>query len=149
LKLLEHSAWIVLVYGQLLGLFVFVLGAYGFGRFIIQRKWQDPQQIIHGLLQAIEMLLLVPVPVVIGAIVHELLIDMAHPEQNEISKGQTSYSIAKVFLVGIIITLTGTALLDLIVTDGGDGGSLELLLGGSALVLSLSAYVWVTQRQSK
>jgi len=131
----------MLFYAHILALFVFCVGVYHFGRFLYGGDWQNPQKLVHGLLQAIELLLLVPVPIVIGIIVSDLLLDMAHPEEIEFSKGERSYSIAKVFLVGIIITLAGTALLDLIISGNADW---EALMGGAAVVLSLSVYVFVT-----
>ncbi len=142
-KLLERSAQIILIYAYLLGALTFVLGIYDFGRFLLQSEWRDSQKLVHGLLQATEMLLLVPVPIVIGVIVYDLVLDLAHRDETEISKGKRSYSIAKTFLVGIIITLSGTAMLDLIVTGR---ATLEVLLGGAAMVLSLSAYVFVTNK---
>ena len=143
LAFLKRSAWLILLYSQLLSIIIFLLGAYGFIQFLIQGKWQDSKYIIHGLLQATEMLLLVPVPVVIGVIVYDLLIDLATPEKIEIGKGEQSYSIAKIFLVGIIITLTGTGMLDLLITSE---GTWEMFLGGFFIITSLSAYIYVTRR---
>ena len=135
----KKSAWLIVLYSQLLSLIIFALGVYGFGRFLYLGKWQDPENVIHGLLQATEMLLLVPVPVVIGVIVYDLLLDISDSENIELSKGEHSYGIAKVFLVGIIITLTGTGMLDLLITGK---GTWESYLGGSGIILSLSAYIF-------
>jgi hypothetical protein len=85
---------------------------------------------------------LVPVPIVIGFIVQQMLIGMAEPEAEEFGQKERSYSIAKQFLVGIIITLSGTALLDGIVS--GDA-SWELHFGGAAVILSLSVFVFVNR----
>jgi hypothetical protein len=132
----------VLLYAHALGLFAFGFGVYNFAVFLGNGSWRDGAKIQHAVLQAIESLLLVPVPIVIGFIVQQLLTSMAEPEAVEFSQKERSYSIAKQFLVGIIITLSGTALLDGIVS--GDA-SWELLFGGAAVILSLSVFVFVNR----
>jgi hypothetical protein len=96
------------------------------------------EELLHGLLHSIELLLLVPLPGIVGAVVYKNLGKFLNPAAVERVSAEREMSMAKRLVLGILVTVAGTRMLD----DFLHGtSSLTLFACGAILIISVALYV--------
>lgn len=96
------------------------------------------EDLLHDLLHSIELLLLVPLPGIVGAVVYKNLGKFVNPAAVERISTEREISMAKRLVLGILVTVAGTRMLD----DFLHGNtSLSLFACGAILIISVALYV--------
>jgi hypothetical protein len=144
--LIRYTTGVVCLAAYALSLAAFVLWVFVTVRAVLQADPRDGKAIIHLLLTSIELLLIVPIPAVIGVVVYQTLGHMADPTRPELERTHQQVNLAKSILVGFLVTVTGTTLLDILITTP-SGIDLNIFLAGGLLIVALSAYIWVAGRR--
>lgn len=136
--LMRATVWIVFITGFLLSGVVFLhwlkmsFGAFLFGDF------EKPKEIIHALLLSIEVLILTPVPAIVGLAAFRILMHLS--EVNEFDHLETTFHIhaTEQMLINGLVTVTGTTMIDLLIMEA---GSWVHYCGGTVIILSLTAFL--------
>jgi hypothetical protein len=136
--LMRATVWIVFIAGYLLSAVIFFhwfkmsFGSFLFGDF------QKPKEIIHALLLSIEVLILTPVPAIVGLSAFRVLMHLS--EVNEFDHIETTFHIhtTEQMLINGLVTVTGTSMIDLLVMEA---GTWVHFCGGTVIILSLTAFL--------
>ena len=135
---MRATVWIVFIGGYLLSAVIFFhwfkmsFGAFLFGDF------QKPKEIIHALLLSIELLILTPVPAIVGLSAFRVLMHLS--EINEFDHIETTFHIhtTEQMLINGLVTVTGTTMIDLLIMGT---GTWVHFCGGTVIILSLTAFL--------
>lgn len=136
--LMRATVWVVFIGGYLLSAVIFFhwfkmsFSVFLFGDF------QKPKEIIHSLLLSIEVLILTPVPAIVGLSAFRVLMHLS--EINEFDHIETTFHIhtTEQMLINGLVTVTGTTMIDLLIMET---GSWVHFFGGTIIILSLTAFL--------
>ncbi len=142
--LIRYTTGVVCLAAYALSFVAFLAWLYVTVTAVVSAPVEDGKQVIHQLLQSIELLLIVPIPAVIGVVVYQTLIQVADPSNPQLEASHAQVSVAKSLLAGLLVTVTGTTLLDALILGNYD---LEPFIGGALLIVGLSVYVFVANRR--
>ncbi len=136
--LMRATIWIVFVSGYALSSVVFYRWfRMSFGEFLFG-DFHQPKEIIHVLLLSIELLILVPVPAIVGLSAFRLLMHLS--DTNEFDQVQTKKQVylTEQLLIGGLVTVTGTTMMDSLIVGTGTWVHYG---GGLVIILSLTAFL--------
>lgn len=142
--IIRSTVWIVLVSGYAVSVLVFVRWAmYSFGTLLFE-QFNDAKALMHTLLLAIELLILVPVPAIVGIVTYRTLMRLADGQSMNLEESKYQVGLAEHLLIGLLVTVTGTTMLDLLITEEGTWLGFG---GGAILVVSLSFFLWISKQR--
>jgi hypothetical protein len=141
-KAMDRTIWVICISSFALSLLAFVVWLRSLIEFGIEAHSVSTKDVIHKLLVSIELLMLVPMPAVIGVVVYQVLIRISNLSNPDLHASYRQTSLAKNILAGFLITVTGTTLLDYLIV--GDF-TWQPFVGGALLMLGLSAFIFVTR----
>ena len=144
-RLIRATTGVICLAAYGLSLAAFVAWLLVTARAVMNFPFSSGKDVIHQLLQSIELLLIVPIPSVIGVVVFQTMVQVADPVNPRLEHSHEQVAIAKKLLAGLLVTITGTTLLDLLIVGIYEP---EAFLGGFVLIAGLSLYVWILQRGS-
>ena len=139
--LMRATIWIVFISGYALSSVVFYRWfRMSFGSFLFH-DFNKPKEIIHALLLSIELLILVPVPAIVGLSAFRLLMHLS--DSNEFDQIQTKHQVylTEQLLIGGLVTVTGTTMMDSLIVGTGTWVHYG---GGLVIILSLTAFLKFT-----
>ncbi len=142
-SVMRWTTGVVCVSAYGLSLVAFLYWAYVTVYSFLAQPASGGKELIHLLLQSIELLLIVPIPAVIGVVVYQTLQQVADPKNPGLEQSHHQVNVAKSLLAGLLVTVTGTTLLDFLILGQYE---LEAFIGGALLMAGLSLYVWVARR---
>jgi len=142
-SVMRWTTGVVCVSAYGLSLVAFLYWAYVTVYAFLTQPVADGKELIHLLLQSIELLLIVPIPAVIGVVVYQTLQQVADPTNPGLEQSHHQVNVAKSLLAGLLVTVTGTTLLDFLILGQYE---IEAFIGGALLMAGLSLYVWVARR---
>jgi hypothetical protein len=140
--LMRATVWLVFLSGYALSALVFVRWAHVSFRTMLTGTFATPKEIIHALLLSIELLILVPVPAIVGIVSYRTLMHLSDT-QNDLQASKNQVQMAEQLLIGLLVTVTGTTMLDVLIIGDGD---LLHYAGGAAIIMSLSLFLYITRR---
>ena len=139
---MRSTVWIVFVCGFLVSALVFARWVHYSFFALVFEHFDDPKSLMHTLLLSIELLILVPVPAIIGIVSYQTLSRLGNADAMNLEESKHQVGLAEHLLIGLLVTVTGTTLLDLLIT--GEGSWLSFG-GGAILVACLSLFLWVNR----
>lgn len=142
-KIIQWAVWLIFIASYALSFFALFLWLKTTASFFIFIEDTEAKNIIHGLLISIELLLMVPVPAIIGVVVYQTLSNIADPRNPDLEKTYHEVIIAKHILAGFLVTVTGTTLLDYLISERID---LTAFICGLVLMIGLNIYIFVSHR---
>lgn len=107
--------------------------------FHIPQNWEF-MDVLHGLLNTIEFLLLIPLPGMVGMVVYKSIGTYTNPEAMQRDSTEREMALAKRLMFGILATVTGTQMLDQFLQGSRD---LALFGSGAIIILSIAVYIAV------
>ena len=134
---MRATVWLIFISGYALSAIVFYRWAQmSFGQFLFE-NFDEKKSILHPLLVSIELLILMPVPAIIGLATFRIFLHLG--ETNEFDQVQTKEQVylTEQLLIGGLFTVTGTTLLDVLIRDA----SWVQFGGGMAIILSLCFFL--------
>ena len=141
-KVIQWVVWTIFIASYALSFFALFLWLKSTASFFFFIEDTDAKNILHGLLISIELLLMVPVPAIIGVVVYQTLSNIADPRNPDLEKSYREVVIAKHILAGFLVTVTGTTLLDYLISERID---ITAFICGLVLMIGLNFYIFVSQ----
>lgn len=139
--LMHATVWIVFISGYALSAVVFYRWAeMSFTSFLFS-DFQAPKEIIHSLLISIELLILMPVPAIVGMSTFRILMHLGDASEFDQMETKRQVYLTEQLLIGGLVTVTGTTMMDMLIVGKGDWVHFT---GGAAIILTLSAFLKLT-----
>lgn len=135
--LMRATVWVVFISGYALSAIVFYRWAQmSFGQFLFG-SFDEKKSILHPLLVSIELLILMPVPAIIGLSTFRIFLNLGETNEFDQFKTKEQVYLTEQLLIGGLVTVTGTTLLDVLIRDA----SWVQFGGGMAIILSLCFFL--------
>lgn len=138
--LISATAWVIFVSAYALSAAVFLHWGWFVVDAVLLTTPASPKELIHALLLAIELLILVPAPALVGMVAYKTLVQISQPHEPDLAISEHQLKVAESLLVGLLISVTGMTLLDSLFTDS---ATLELFLCGGLLIAVLAGVMMV------
>jgi hypothetical protein len=136
--LMHATVWVVFMSGYALSAVVFYRWAeMSFNAFLFT-DFQKPKEIIHALLISIELLILMPVPAIVGMSTFRILMHLGDNSEFDQLETKRQVYLTEQLLIGGLVTVTGTTMMDMLIVGE---GSWVHFAGGAAIILTLSAFL--------
>jgi hypothetical protein len=143
--LFHRLTLLVSLVGCILSLWMFVLWVRVSLREFASLKLESTKELIHSLLTSVELLLLVPLPAIIAIVVQKILGNIVGRSSTDLDGIHRQVDEAKAIIAGFLITVTGTTLLDYLITGEAE---LDLFIGGALIMAGLSFYIFASKKGS-
>jgi hypothetical protein len=139
--LMHATVWVVFIAGYALSAVVFYRWTeMSFAAFLFS-DFKKPKEIIHALLISIELLILMPVPAIVGTSTFRILMHLGDTREFDQLETKRQIYLTEQLLIGGLVTVTGTTMMDLLIVGEGDWIHFA---GGAAIILTLSAFLKLT-----
>lgn len=139
--MMHATVWVVFISGYALSAVVFYRWAeMSFASFLFS-DFQAPKEIIHSLLISIELLILMPVPAIVGMSTFRILMHLGDASEFDQMETKRQVYLTEQLLIGGLVTVTGTTMMDMLIVGKGDWVHFA---GGAAIILTLSAFLKLT-----
>jgi len=136
--IMKATLWIVFIGAYALSATAFFHWVVYTYTHVVSSAPSDVKERIHVLLLSIEMLILVPIPAVVGVVSYQTLSQIADPLIPDLQPSEQQVMVAEHLLLGLLVTITGTTMLgELILGDS----KIENFIGGALIVASLSIFL--------
>jgi len=140
--LMRATVWLVFISGYALSALVFYRWASLSFTTMLFTDFVEPKEIIHSLLLSIELLILVPVPGIVGIVTYRTLMNLSDTE-SDLMEIKAQVQLAEQLLLGLLVTVTGATMLDVLILGE---GTLNHFGGGLAIIIGLAFFYWLSGR---
>jgi hypothetical protein len=108
--------------------------------YVLSLSHLEPQALISGLLHIAELLLLIPLPGIVGSVAFRNVRAFSDPKAQERDSAEQEIALAKRLILGILVTVTGTRMLIEFLEGHHDW---HIYVNGAVLTLTVAAYIYV------